>query len=200
MKTKEVIKLLQEEDPSGELEVSIGGVDILFIEALPYYYDGRQQVLVKNEKGNVIGGRYTESGNKVVIHYRGFSDYIWDDENFQIEYGSEHTKKFKEHHDKIRQQGIDCREEMDLRYFTQYIKDKLKDKVDELSDIDDISKDFYLKHYNRNTPIPEDIRAPIQEGGRQVWHGYVVMRNLQWDREVEIIDEGLDIILKKRGE
>ena len=49
MKTKELIKELQELDPTGETEVVCGCGDIYFVEELPAYYDGRLGVLIKDE-------------------------------------------------------------------------------------------------------------------------------------------------------
>jgi hypothetical protein len=71
MKTKELIRLLQEQDPSGELECCVYNVDIHCVECLPAFYDGSLQVLKrdhsKNPYYNVIGAAYVDQGHKIVI-------------------------------------------------------------------------------------------------------------------------------------
>ena len=70
MKTKELIRQLQENDPSGENEVNIDGVDIWYVDSLPGYYDGPYQVLDRDETCqyyNIIGAKYKKSGRKVII-------------------------------------------------------------------------------------------------------------------------------------
>ena len=49
MKTKDLIKKLQELDPSGEIEVvdtSNSAID--FVEILPAFYDGTLEIITKN--------------------------------------------------------------------------------------------------------------------------------------------------------
>ena len=48
MKSKELIRLLQEEDPSGEVEVCVQNFDILGIHTEPAYWDGSLQVLMRD--------------------------------------------------------------------------------------------------------------------------------------------------------
>jgi D-aminopeptidase len=79
MKTKELIRQLQEGDPTGDQEVSVGNTDIHFVSVEPAYYDGCQEVLVRDEKEkcyNIIGARVVSEGDKVVIHTLGIHDAI----------------------------------------------------------------------------------------------------------------------------
>jgi len=81
MKSSEVIKLLQELDPTGEVEVSVGNVDIMDIGMLPAYYDGILQVLKKDlskECYNIIGLEFKSEGSKIVISPYDIEDYILD--------------------------------------------------------------------------------------------------------------------------
>ena len=87
MKTKKLIELLQQEDPSGGLEVSIGGEDIFFVEALPGYWDGVYQVLVRDwrcEYYSVIGAEYRSDGTKLNIHTLSIKDALLDDPDLTI--------------------------------------------------------------------------------------------------------------------
>ena len=92
MKTKELIRQLQEADPSGELNCCVGTTsDIYCVERLPAYYDGTQEILVRDPKikdcYNVVSGIFTGDGIKVCIQPYSIEDALWDaDGNFPIEY------------------------------------------------------------------------------------------------------------------
>ena len=75
MKTKELIRQLQEIDPSGDEECCIGNADIHFVDKLPAYYDGTLQILKRDDEGNIIGGEFKKYGSKIVI--RDYSLYGW---------------------------------------------------------------------------------------------------------------------------
>lgn len=80
MKTKELIKRLNDADPTGEAEVCVDNTDILFVEALPAYYDGYLQVLIRDKTKepyyNVVGAKYVNEGKKVCIHQHSIEDAI----------------------------------------------------------------------------------------------------------------------------
>jgi len=68
MKTKELIKRLQELDPSGETEVLIGNRDISkFIYDSPAYWDGRAQVAEFDERGLPIKSKIITGGSKICL-------------------------------------------------------------------------------------------------------------------------------------
>jgi hypothetical protein len=94
MKTKELIEMLQEADPSGELEVVAphDGVwsDIYFVEVLEGYYDGAYQVLLhdpelKGKCYSVIGAQYRNDGSKVVLHVESIQDAMIDNPDLPVE-------------------------------------------------------------------------------------------------------------------
>jgi hypothetical protein len=88
MKTKTLIKLLQEADPTGEEEVCVGNQDILCVEQEPAYYDGCLQVLERDESKecyNVTGVRYVRDGNKISITPYGVVDAIWDNPEVPVD-------------------------------------------------------------------------------------------------------------------
>jgi hypothetical protein len=88
MKVKELIKLLQEEDPTGELEVAIDNQDIHYIDVVEAYWDGRLERVIKDSaiKGyNVIGGKVLSSGKKLRIHTIGIEDVICNDPDVDID-------------------------------------------------------------------------------------------------------------------
>jgi len=68
MKVKDLIKQLQELDPTGEIEVCVGNNDIIDISLFPAYYDGYLQVLKKSyskECYNIIGLEFRANGQKL---------------------------------------------------------------------------------------------------------------------------------------
>jgi len=79
MKTKELIKRLQEEDPSGELECCVGNEDIYFIEKLPAFYDGPLQILHRSNKPgyNIIGATIAFNGYKIQLQTLSVKDVIF---------------------------------------------------------------------------------------------------------------------------
>ncbi len=85
MKTKDLIKLLQETDPSGELQCSVNGVDIYFAQVKAGYWDGVYQVLIKEkDKCNVIGAEYRSDGDKLCIETYSIKDAMLDDPNIPV--------------------------------------------------------------------------------------------------------------------
>jgi hypothetical protein len=90
MKTKTLIKLLQEADPTGEEEVCVGNVDIFDVHPDGAYYDGALQVLVRDDKlkpfWDIVGGKYVRTGKKIQIHTLSIQDLLLDDPEAPIEY------------------------------------------------------------------------------------------------------------------
>lgn len=78
MKTKKLIELLMEADPSGEAECCIDNCDITFVDPLPGYYDGRLEILERDVNNYIIGGKISASRKKVKIHYMSLMDAISD--------------------------------------------------------------------------------------------------------------------------
>lgn len=68
MKTKELIELLQREDPTGNGNLVINGVGILntYVAVEACYYDGKP-ILPRYEDGKLVGAVKTSNGYKVVL-------------------------------------------------------------------------------------------------------------------------------------
>ena len=73
MKTKELIELLQKEDPTGECHVRIKGEPIWFMEKKEGYWDGPYNYLEKEDK-KYIWVQSTK-GNKIDIHTMDLYDF-----------------------------------------------------------------------------------------------------------------------------
>mgnify|MGYP000899161299 CR=1 FL=1 len=193
MKTKELIRQLQQADPGGELEVSVGNIDIFLVDTLPGYYDGVQQVLVRDEAKkpyyDVVGGRYNASQDKVVIHTLSFSDAMWDNTDFAIDYSglSDGRKEaMQKAHEKYRQSVSHIVNVMEMGNFRDFVKKKAEEFTSELDEVNEVADKFYTEHLNRDDPIPADI--PV------VGNSYVDRRHLQWERQIEVLfDDGIAI-------
>jgi hypothetical protein len=183
MKTKDLIRKLQEEDPSGEEHVCVGNVDIGFISKEPAYYDGAAQVILYNEKGEIVGGKYKRSGNKIQVHLRRFSDLIWDrKEGFMVDYSelsSDRQEAYKENHQKIVKSSKDLDYEIELEYFVKHIKERAEKIMDDDEhEVADVAKAFYDANLNPYIPIPDDI--PI------IGESWLSRKSIQWGREIKV--------------
>jgi len=84
MKTKELIRRLQNADPTGELECCVGNIDIYYVDVLPPYYDGAQEILVhdnikRDNEWSIIGGKIVRIGEyKVQINTMSIEDAMMD--------------------------------------------------------------------------------------------------------------------------
>jgi hypothetical protein len=196
MKTKELIKQLLDADPSGEREVCVGNVDIFFVEKMPAFYDGRLQVLQRDEnlKGyNIVGAKLVSSGLKINIHTMSIFDALWDNPNLPIDYSDlsqECAVRYKESHEKTRQQVLDCENKIEVSYFVDFVKTKADKITDDMDGVVERARLFFEENLSPKDPIPNDI--PI-EG-----ESYVSRRNKQWEQQIDVTYNGSDIVISKR--
>lgn len=201
MKTKELIRLLQEADPSGEEEVCVGNVDIHFVEKLPAYYDGALQVLERDESKspyyNIVGGKYVRSGHKVKIHTLSISDALYNAGNsmkFEVDYSQLPTDRIesaKKAHRDIRKWCENLDNELELSYFVKWAKKKAEELTPDIEDMDDMARGFFEKHINPDDPLPND---KIPTG-----HSYVSTREMQWDQKYEVVLEESFLSIREKG-
>ncbi len=82
MKTGELIRLLQEADPSGEVECCIDNHDIYSVELWPAFYDGALEILIRDPSlrpnYDVIGGIIRRTGQKIRLRSLPLEDAVWD--------------------------------------------------------------------------------------------------------------------------
>lgn len=110
MKSKKLIELLQELDPSGEIEVCTGHGDIYFIHKLPaYYYDGHLQVLeldeTRSDEYNIIGVKDITQGDKICLVTQSIRNFILDNSEGKITFDHEPTHWELERIEKWRQES-----------------------------------------------------------------------------------------------
>lgn len=105
MKAKELIKQLNAIDPTGEIEVFSDGGDIHYADALPWFYDGKPGILIKDEARtgyNVIGIRQinVKDGNKVYLKSLSLEDLAYENYDSDKEFIVEGDDAFKERYSK----------------------------------------------------------------------------------------------------
>lgn len=86
MKSKEVIKMLLEIDPTGEIEVCIGNQAISHLDEMPSYYDGRLQMIETDDDGCAVSAKYVSGGVKIKIITYDIEEEIWEDINFPVSF------------------------------------------------------------------------------------------------------------------
>lgn len=90
MKTRELIRRLQQADPSGDLEVCVNNCDIHFVARQPAYYDGCFQVLKRDPEltdcYNIKGVEIRSHGDKIRIRTLSVKDAIWNDADVPVTY------------------------------------------------------------------------------------------------------------------
>lgn len=70
MKSKELIKLLQDLDPAGETEVCVDNLAIFSVYSSPSYWDGPLNIILREDaadKYKITGFKITGRGTKIVI-------------------------------------------------------------------------------------------------------------------------------------
>lgn len=191
MKTKKLIELLQQEDPSGEIEVCVGNVDIFFVERLPAYYDGSLQVLERDESlngYNIIGGKYVRSGHKVVINTLSITDAISNCGSaggFKVDYSdlneisAESTKKA---HDELISWHKDMEIRLEKSHFVNWAKKEAAKLTADVEDIESMAGYFFDEE-------KIDRNAPLIEG--HINKSYVERREMEWSKKYRVnIDNG----------
>jgi hypothetical protein len=188
MKTKELIKLLQEEDPTGETDVCVGNLPITYVCIEPAYYDGRLQRILDNNKGE-----YVSAGSKVVINYTSFSDIVIDNQEFEIDYSAlgDHSKdKTKEHHEELRQWSKKLDLKMLSEAFVKWAKTKASILSEDIEEVGYMASNFLISNLDK---IDFNNIGKVEIG-----QSFSSTREKYWDSKFEItLDDGFWKIKEK---
>lgn len=97
MKTKELIRQLQEADPTGELEVTVGKEAIWFVQTLPGYYDGCHQVLKHDpdkvgKEFSIVGAEIRAEGRHLDLEIGHLEHLLVDEPDMPVTYDSEYAR------------------------------------------------------------------------------------------------------------
>ena len=193
MKTKELIRLLQEADPEGEFECCVDNIDIHFVEPNPVYWDGHMQKLIRDESKkpyfDIVGAEYA-TGTKLNIRTFSISDGIENDYEFPVDYSNLSSNKaeyYKTSHNKEREQMIGVLDRVHRHAFYEYINRK---KVHNPF----VTREEANKLYDELGLHFEDKLDDIQREG--IWSVSIAEREeLTWDRLLNLqwSAEGLKI-------
>lgn len=89
MKTRELVRLLQKADPTGEVDCCVDGIDIFSVQRLPAFQDGPKEVLQREADRkphfDIIGGTISRRGEKVLIKALSLKSALINDPNLPIE-------------------------------------------------------------------------------------------------------------------
>ena|ERR1700742_1628707 len=96
MKTKDLIRLLNELDPTGEGHACIGNKDILSAHWEGSYYDGCLQVLKREGdfyEPDIVGAEIRSKGRKLVIEPWSISDALWNEPDMPVAFDGDFARK-----------------------------------------------------------------------------------------------------------
>lgn len=203
MKTKDLIALLQKEDPSGELECCIGNADITSVYTNPGYWDGCLQILERNEKGQITGGKFASGQTKVVLRYYSIRDCVVDNPSFKVSFDGEYSEKhYAERVEEWRKYGINLQNDVERDIFVRYMMKRLNNFEDAYTDdIKEASIKFYNENLSYDDEMPKDILTRREKrDGYEVIPSWADRREAQWDREVmATIVDGAVVLTKSEG-
>lgn len=195
MKVKELIRLLQEQDP--ESEACVHNADIECIYAATAYWDGRLQVLERNAEGYVIGGKYTSKGWKVNICPMSITDQIWGDPDFKVDYSElgnpDSAKRYEESDNKTRQASRDVILKVAMDGFYRWAKKKAEAIREGDGDIRYSADAFFEKNLHHDDPLPDlpkGKRKDSQGNEYEFWPSVCDRQEHGWDQKIEVYWRG----------
>lgn len=196
MKTKELIRLLNEADPEGNAECCIDNSDILCVELMPAWYDGRLQILNRDEnvKGyNIIGARVVSSGQKIKIRRHSIEDMIDVSHKLPVDLSDIKNERIAQEYDvsitRLRNDAIAVKHDVALGMFITFVKAKIEKMNVQLSSavIENAARIFFDNNLSDDDAMPDDICS------KQL--SWFDRRHMQWDREltVSVVSDSIEI-------
>lgn len=203
MKTKELIRLLQEIDPEGETECCIANHDIYYLDKLPAYWDGILEILQRDPSKapyyDICGAKYTSKGYKINIRSLSITDAIGNDTKLKIDYSElgneDKAKAFEEADNKTRILQSDIELKCEFWLFTEWAKNTAQKISNDTEALLNKARIFFDEHLNINDPIPKDISelTTLDKNGKTRWNlSYKDKRFLQWTRQIQLSFDGYD--------
>ncbi len=204
MKTKTLVQLLNEADPSGEIECCVGNVDIHFVERLPGYYDGAYQVLTRDENQkeyyNITGGKYIREGQKIQIHTLSIQD-ILEDPKATLEYigfnSEEERKAYEASDNKTKEQWHNIHVNTEWSTFEDWAK-KEAAKISGDPGISEYVRPFFDKNIDYNTPLLKAEVKHIDKDGNRWMESVCDRREREWSMKYKVEFEGMDWKISKK--
>jgi hypothetical protein len=207
MKTKDLIAELQEADPSGELEVCVENVDIFTVTTEPAYWDGRLQVLKRDEAKkpyyDVVGGKYTSKGSKVVISPMSITDLLWSDPDAEIDYSEvgnpDSAERYRKSDDETRKASRDVELKVEMDAFYRWVKRKAEEVRPGGEDCRH-SSDYAFEKLGLSPKDPvKELPTKTDKDG-YTWHAsWNDRREAMWDDTLEVYWRGGWGVRRKDG-
>lgn len=196
MKTKELIQRLNEADPGGDAECCINNHDILYVESMPAWYDGKLEILDRDKSidgYNVIGARVVASGQKIKIHSHSIEDMIGVSHKLPVDLSDiKNTTIIKAYEamiEQFRKDAIAVKHDAALWSFRLFIEKKVKEAGVRLNEsmIEGAARTFFDNNLSDDDAMPADICE------KQL--SWTDRRHMQWDRElsVSVTDSSIEI-------
>lgn len=197
MKTKELIRLLQKADPTGEEECCIDNADISAVYPEQAYYDGLLEVLERNEKGRIVSGKFVGSGTKILIRPHSIHNAIENNSDFPVTYercNDNQIERYKSHVAEWRKQTDRISNDIAREHFAGYIQNKASALEPSLHprDINFWADEFFNKNMSYRDEMPEDIKQIKKFDEKRGYHyipSWHDRRQIQWDREITVVVE-----------
>jgi len=186
MKTKELIKQLQEADPSGELDCNCNGADIYFVQHEYGYYDGPYERLKRDDSKacyNVTGAEITTAGEKVIIHTLSIEDALCNDTELPVtvtHYNRDRMAEYLDTVEKWRQEARDSYRRVNMMCFAQFVKKEFG-----------LEREIADAFYARNIHYKDEIDADIKATKSSPWQ----KNHEMWKRNITAVNG----LLKKVG-
>jgi hypothetical protein len=200
MKVKELIKQLIDADPTGETECCVGNVDIIYVDRVGAYYDGSLQVLKRDANGNITGGEYRRSGDKINIVTLEISDLL-KEPTFIIDYydvGPDLEQKYKLADNRTREQWNQIHNELEQSLFVEWAKKRSALLAGNNSGVALNAKEYFKKSgMSHNTPFLKE-KTQDELDGKCVYDSYNNKRFFQWDLTIDLVFDGMDWIFSKK--
>lgn len=197
MKVKELIALLQEIDPDGEEEVSVGKSPITHVTREPMYYDGCYcRPITENGRQ---GLEYVSDGSLIVIESTNVERVLMSDPKAPIKYGYESARKlYEERNNKIRKEMYDVWQDNHVKHFVDCVVKRLGEDTrcpaavdpEGISSIRSQAHEWAMKNIEYDELIPKDIIALLQPTMERSGISINAAKELQWNREIQISKEG----------
>lgn len=170
MKTKELIRQLNEADPTGENECVVNNVDIFFVSHEPAYYDGRAEMLIRDETNkyyNVVGAKVRCNGTKIQIHLHSIEDAILSHPDLPVDLSELHDRSLKEWEENIsslRAESIKIKEDVE-RWFNDEMEKYYAEFIAANNDKQILEKHFggWLDNNNRRSDVRKFLEKKAQE-------------------------------------
>jgi hypothetical protein len=208
VKTKDLIKELQEADPTGELEVCVNNVDIFTVTPEPAYWDGKLQVLKRDPAlkpyYDVVGAKYVTSGCKINIDPMSITDLLWSEPEAEIDYSDipEHSRaRYEESDNKTRQAARNVERKVAMDAFYRWVKKQTEEIRPGGEDCRHSADYFFEKHLTPYDPIAE-IPPKQEVMGGQTYTVYPSVCDRQekmWGDTLQVYWEGGWGIRRKDG-